>query len=143
MPTNPEQRVYTAIGELERALFAYLADVEQAVPRAIAAKGVLSACSAQLTALLLDNLPEIAGPWRVVDMRDGEPIKIARYIGDGSAATVRRTGRRDFRWCAWAGLEVVAPPGSEYVDWPTLDEAKAACDAALREHGVLLMEGEP
>lgn len=145
-------RVYEAIAELEKALGAYLAEEEKhGVPSDASAESALGACSPWLVQTLLDNLPTLAHPWRVVDMRDGEPTKLVRDGYRGVIATVRRVGqgkRGRPRWTAFVGDALISPPDVDEngdampIDWSTREEAQAACDANLRESGVTIVEVE-
>lgn len=135
---------------LDKALRAYL-DEEQGhgVPREVSAESVLGVASPWLVRCLLDHLPTLAEPWRVTDMRDGEPTRLVRDGWQGPIATVRRHGqgkRGRPRWTAHVGDTVVSPPETDEhgdampIDWSTLAEAQAACDRQLVESGVVLVE---
>lgn len=143
-------RVNDAIIELERSLGAYLDEEEKhGVPRDVSAESALGSCSPWLVKTLLDNLPTLAHPWRVTDMRDGEPTRLVRDGWKDVIATVRRVGqgkRARPRWVAFVGDEMVSPPDTDEngdampIDWSTMEEAQAACDRNLREGGVTIVE---
>lgn len=145
-------RVHDALCELEKALGAYLAEEEaHGVPRDVSAASALGSCSPWLTQCLLDSLPTLAHPWRVVDMRDGEPTKLVRDGYGDVIAMVRRMGqgkRARPRWVAFVGDSIVSPPDVDDegnvmpIDWSTMEEAQAACDAQLRRDGVTIVEVE-
>ena len=146
-------RVQDAIHELEAALFAYCNEEEakHGVPREVSAKSALGSCSSTLVSFLFDHLPTIAQPWRVVDMRDGEPTRLVREGYHGVIATVKRVGqgkRGRPRWVAFVGADVVSPPevdehgGAMPIDWSTMEDAQEAVDARLRSEGVTVMGGE-
>lgn len=151
--TAKAARVESLILELETALRAYL-DAEEAhgVPREVSAESVLGIASPWLTQTLLDHLPTLAHPWRVVDMRNGEPTKIVRDGYMDVIASVRRVGqgkRARPRWTAFVGNSLVSPPDVDDegnvmpIDWSTMEEAQAACDAQLRRDGVTIVEVKP
>jgi hypothetical protein len=133
-------RVSEAIVELEAALRDYLDHeaTEHGVPREVSAESILGEASSWLTKTLIDHLPTIAGPWRVVDMVDGVPTRLVRDGLHGSIASVRRVGRKVQRWTAWVGDAGVFPDDSEHVDWASQEEAQAACDARLKADGVVI-----
>lgn len=143
-------RVEDAIRELDTAILAYLVEEEQhGVPRSVSAESVLGAMSPVLVQLLLDHMPTLAHPWRVTDMRDGEPTKVVRDGYDDVIASVSRKGygkRARPRWVAFVGDSIVSPPDVDEngdpmpIDWSTLEEAQAACDTLLRRNGVVLVE---
>lgn len=146
-------RVQDAIHELDRALSAYLDEEENhGVPRAVSADSALGAMDPALVRLLLEHLPTLAEPWRVVDMRDGEPTKLVRdgYGGEAIATVTRRSqGKRARpRWAAFVGVHLVSPcdgDGADVVvgmpiDWSTCEEAQAACDSHLRHEGVTVID---
>lgn len=140
--TRAGGRVEAAVLELEAALRAYLTEeTPHGVPEDVSAESVLGIASPWLTRKLLDHLPTLAEPWRVVDMRDGEPTRLARSGYHGDIATVRRQGRRaPYRWAAWVGDGAVCPEDGEHIDWPSLDEAQAECDRVLRRDGVTIVD---
>ena len=150
--TRAATRVNDAIVELEKALGTYLAEEEaHGVPRDVSAESALGSCSPWLTKCLLDHLPTLALPWRVVDMRDGEPTKLVRDGYIDVIASVRRVGqgkRARPRWVAFVGDSIVSPPDVDDegnvmpIDWSTMEEAQAACDAHLRRAGVTIVEVE-
>jgi hypothetical protein len=87
---------------------------------------------------LLDNLPTLAGPWEVRDMRSGNPTRAVRIGWEGRPiAEVRRRGNA---WTARVGGTLIES-SYEQVHFATCDEAKAACDRQLEADGVRL-EGE-
>ncbi len=141
--------VRRAICELERSLRDCAREAGDSVAEAMESE--LSACSPWLTQTLLDYLPTLAHPWRVVDMRDGEPTKLVRDGYRDVIATVRRVGqgkRGRPRWTAFVGNAIVSPPDVDEngdampIDWSTREEAQAACDAQLRESGVTIVEAQ-
>jgi len=150
--TRKAARVQDAIAELEKALCAYLAEEEtHGVPRDVSAESALGSCSPWLTKCLLDHLPTLALPWRVIDMRNGEPTKLVRDGYMDVIASVRRVGqgkRARPRWTAFVGNSLVSPPDVDDegnvmpIDWSTMEEAQAACDAQLRRDGVTIVEVE-
>lgn len=152
MANKAAARVSDAIGELDRALEAYLAQEEKhGVPSDVSAESILGECSPWLVQTLLDHLPTLAHPWRVVDMRDGEPTKLVRDGYRDVIATVRRVGhgrRGRPRWTAFVGDSMVSPDPTDEngdsmpIDWSTLEEAKSACDAQLRGSGVTVLDEE-
>jgi hypothetical protein len=144
-------RLSDAIIELDRALHIYIAEEEQkhGVPRAVSAESALASMSPALVTLLLDHMPTLAMPWRVTDMRDGEPTRLVRDGYRDVIASVRRVsqGKRGCpRWTAFVGNEVISPPpiddlgNAMPIDWSTCEEAQAACDANLRESGITIVE---
>lgn len=150
--TRAATRVNDAIAELEKALGTYLAEEEaHGVPRDVSAESALGSCSPWLTKCLLDHLPTLALPWRVVDMRDGEPTKLVRDGYIDVIASVRRVGqgkRARPRWMAFVGNSLALPldvddeGNAMPIDWSTMEEAQAACDAHLRRAGVTIVEVE-
>lgn len=146
-------RVEDALHELDVALRSYLDEEEKhGVPREVSAESVLGSMSPALVTLLLDHMPTMAHPWRVVDMRDGEPTKLVRDGYQGPIATVSRKGqgkRARPRWVAFVGVSIVSPPAEDEagdpmpIDWSTLEEAQAACDAQLRSEGVTVLDLDP
>lgn len=152
MTNKAAARVSDAIADLERALRAYLDQEEKhGVPRGASAESILGECSPWLVQTLLDHLPTLAHPWRVVDMRDGEPTKLVRDGYLGVIATVRRQGqgkRARPRWVAFVGDSMVSPDPTDEngdampIDWSTAEEAQAACDALLRSDGVTVLDVE-
>ena len=153
MSNRKAAAVSDAIVNLERTLRAYLdQEAEHGVPREVSAESILGECSPWLTQTLLDSLPTLAHPWRVVDMRDGEPTKLVRDGYMDTIATVRRVGqgkRGRPRWTAFVGNSLVSPPDVDKngdampIDWSTRDEAQAACDSQLRAEGVTVLDGDP
>lgn len=144
--------VTDAIFALDRVLHAYL-DEEHAhgVPREVSAESILGDMPTRLVHLLLECMPTIAGPWRITDMRDGEPTRMVRDGYQDRIAEVKRhgTGKRGRpRWTAFVGDSLVSPPDVDEngdampIDWSTLEEAQVACDEELRKSGVRL-EDEP
>jgi hypothetical protein len=85
---------------------------------------------------LLEYLPGLAEPWEVVAMKNREVTSVERRGYDGPIAKVRKRGDK---WIAFVGSAIVEWEGDS-VGWPTLEQAKAACDARLRESGVLLTD---
>lgn len=143
--------VTDAVFALDGALEAYLTE-EQAhgVPREVSAESILGDMPTHLVHLLLEHMPTIAGPWRVTDMRDGEPTRMVRDGYQDRIAEVKRCGtgkRARPRWAAFVGSALVSPPEVDEngdtmpIDWSTLEEAQDACDEELRKSGVRL-EGE-
>lgn len=147
------KRVQGAILELDGSIHAYIFEEEKlGVPRDVSAESVLGAMPPRLVQLLLDHMPTLAHPWRVTDMRDGEPTKVVRDGYDGVIASVSRKGygkRARPRWVAFVGDSIVSPPDVDEngdpmpIDWSTLEEAQAACDAQLRADGVTIVEVKP
>jgi hypothetical protein len=92
--------------------------------------------------VLLENMPKIAKPWVVLDMSSGEVTKWARHMHgsvdtrnyEDQVAIVHRAGVWT-TWAAYAGGMYLPPTDDSW----TLEEAKAACDARLRELGVVLL----
>lgn len=142
--------VCRAYADLDRALEEYIAEViDHHSPREVAADVALREMPPRLVRTLLDAMPTLAGPWRVTDMRDGEPTRLVRDGYMDTIATVRRHGqgrRGRPRWTAYVGDDLVSPPDVDEngdampIDWSTCEEAQAACDHRLREGGVLLEE---
>lgn len=151
--TAKAARVESLILELETALRAYLDEEEKhGVPREISSESVLGIASPWLTQTLLDHLPTLAHPWRVIDMRNGEPTRLVRDGYMDVIASVRRVwqGKRARpRWTAFVGNSLVSPPDVDDegnampIDWSTMEEAQAACDAQLRADGVTIVEVKP
>ncbi|MCH9836150.1 hypothetical protein K0U83_10840 [bacterium] len=142
--------VRRAIHELERALHDRVhEEAASGVPADVVLSTELAQCSPWFTRTLLAHLPTLAEPWRIVDMRDGEPTKIVRDGCRDVIASVRRVGqgkRGRPRWTAVVGDTVVSPPDVDErgdalpIDWSTREEAQAACDAQLRESGVVIVD---
>jgi hypothetical protein len=90
--------------------------------------------------LLLEHLPTLAGPWRVVDMRRGEATRMERIGWGGEPiAVVKRRGASS--WSAFVGNALIEAPSSDEsgsINWPTCDAARAACDEHMAREGVLL-----
>jgi hypothetical protein len=85
---------------------------------------------------LLEYLPTLAEPWEVVSMTNREVTRVERRgHGDRIASVHRRGGR----WIAFVGSAIVEWDGDS-VGWPSIDLAKAACDARLRDSGVVLTD---
>ena len=85
---------------------------------------------------LLDYLPTLAEPWEVVSMKNREVTRVERRgHGDRIASVHKRGGR----WIAFVGSSIVEC-GDDSVGWPNIELAKDACDARLRESGVVLTE---
>jgi hypothetical protein len=148
--SHAAKRVFLALHELDAALQAHIAEeAERHVPRDAAVDAALRTMRPGLVELLLEHMPTLAHPWRVVDMRDGEPTKLVRDGYRGTIATVRRVGqgkRGRPRWTAFVGNEIVSPPDVDEngdampIDWSTREEAQAACDANLRDSGVTIVD---
>lgn len=93
---------------------------------------------------LSKHLPVLAEPWVATDVRDEQPVRLVRKsIVDGTALVTVKRGpakRRDrgrARWLAYYMTDLVSPDGDDLpIDWPTMEDAKAACDARLAEEGV-------
>lgn len=138
--------------QLDQALRDYVAEeTAHHVPRDVAIECALRGTPVTLVRALLDGLPTLAGPWRVTDMRDGEPTRLVRDgHRDEPIAVVRRQSqgkRARPRWIAFVGDAMVSPePAHDEngdampIDWADSEFAQAACDTRLVEDGVMLCD---
>jgi hypothetical protein len=159
---DERDRITTANAELHRVMREQIPQaLERAFSLAIAARPLmpdgymgprewaLSALPPDHVTMLLEHLPTTAGPWRVADMRDGEPTRLVRDGYTDVIATVRRVGqgkRARPRWTAFVGNTIVSPEALDRdgnampIDWSTCEEAQRACDEQLLEQRVMFVE---